>query len=207
MRSPLFVHKFSPLAVGVALVVSGCSGKPARIRPPDVDADAAADAALEQMDKNQDGQLDDAELGASPGLVYVKAAYDGDQNGSLSRDEVAAGLRRWTEGDAGAVVVSYIVQMDGRAFPGAQVRAVPEPFLGDAIKPATGDHGYLAVAPEDRPANAPNLPLILPGLYRIEITHPSRTVPAKYNSQTTLGLEVSSALRTDQAVVWDLRSK
>ena len=30
-----------------------------------------------------------------------------------------------------------------------------------------------------------------PGLYRVEITHPTVTLPAKYNTETTLGREVS----------------
>jgi hypothetical protein len=44
-------------------------------------------------------------------------------------------------------------------------------------------------------------------LYRIEITHPTASIPAKYNSQTTLGLEVSADLRLDQAILWQLKSR
>src|SRR5262249_29879376 len=153
------------------------------------------------------GQLSDDELREAPGLAAVKSAYDSDHNGTLSKVEVADGIRRWAKGDSGAVAVAYIVQLDGRALPTAQVKAIPEPFLGDIVKPATGQNGYLAVAPEDRPRNAPKLPLMMPGLYRIEITHSSVAIPAKYNSKTTLGLEVSSALRADQAIVWALTSK
>jgi hypothetical protein len=172
-----------------------------------VDADAAAQAAIEQLDKNGDGQLDDAELQGAPGLAAVKDRYDADRSLSLSLVEIADGIRRWSEGQVGAAAVAYAVQLDGRALPGAQVKAIPEPFLGDAIKPAAGSDGYLAVAPEHRPANAPKLPLILPGLYRIEITHPSAVIPARYNTQTTLGLEVSAELRLDQAIVWALKSR
>src|SRR5687768_619932 len=156
----------------LSVVLCGCSGRPGRVQPPDVDADDAAQAAIEQLDKNGDGQLADAELQGAPGLAAVKDRYDADRGGSLSQEEIAGGIRRWSEGQVGAAAVAYAVQLDGRALPGAQVKAIPEPFLGDAIKPAAGVDGYLAVAPEDRPANAPKLPLILPGLYRIEITHP-----------------------------------
>ncbi len=208
MRHQIKVEKRLALIMSALIVLaSGCSRGPGRIKPPDVDADSAADAAFQQLDANQDGQLNDDELKAAPGLAAVKTTYDQDHNGTLARNEVAQGIRRWTEGSSGAVAVSYVVQLDGRALPTAQVRAVPEPFLGDAVKPATGAEGYLAVAPQDRPPNAPNLPLMLPGLYRIEITHPSIAIPAKYNAKTTLGLEVSSDLRTDQAVLWALTSK
>jgi hypothetical protein len=47
---------------------------------------------------------------------------------------------------------------------------------------------------EHRPKNAPHVTgLIRPGLYRVEITHPSIPVPARYNTETTLGAEVSEA--------------
>jgi hypothetical protein len=185
----------------------GCSRGPGRIKPPSVNPASATQAAFEQLDKNQDGQLGDDELKAAPGLAAAKAAYDADHNGTLSKEEVEAGIRRWAEGNSGAIAVPYTVQLDGRPLPKAQVKAIPEPFLGDAIKPASGVNGYLAVAPEDRPPNAPKLPLMIPGLYRIEITDPAAKIPSKYNTQTTLGLEVSGAMPLDQAVVWALTSR
>jgi hypothetical protein len=201
-------EKRSPLVYLILLFFSlGCSGRPGRVHPPNVDADEAAQAAIEQLDKNLDGQLADAELQAAPGLAAAKDRYDADHSGALGVEEIAAGIRRWSEGQVGAAAVAYMLQLDGRPLPGAQVKAIPEPFLGEALKPATGIDGYLAVAPEDRPANAPKLPLILPGLYRIEITHPSVKIPAKYNTQTTLGLEVSADLRLDQAILWALKSR
>jgi hypothetical protein len=195
------------IIITVLLAPPGCSGRPGRIRPPDVDADEAAEAAIDQLDKDGDGQLNAAELQEAAGLAAVKDRYDADGNGLVSLEEVAAGIRRWSEGQVGAAAVAYSVQLDGRPLPGAQVEAVPEPFLRDAIKPAKGLEGYLAVAPEDRPPNSPNMPLIMPGLYRIKITHPSVSVPAKYNTHTTLGLEVSAETRADQAIVWALTTK
>jgi hypothetical protein len=208
MPRPGNVKKRSRHVLLLLLVVfAGCSGRPGRVRPPKVDADAAATKAIEQLDKDANGQLSEAELQAAPGLLSAKERYDADHSGALSQEEIAAGIRRWSEGKFGAAAVAYTVQLDGRPLPGAQVKAIPEAFLGDAIKPATGVEGYLAVAPEDRPPNAPKLPLILPGLYRIEITHPTAKIPAKYNSQTTLGLEVSADLSFDQAILWQLKSR
>jgi hypothetical protein len=207
MKLQLLEKLGAPIVIAAFVLASGCSNGPSRIRPPDVDAASAADLAFQQLDKNQDAELNEEELKSSPGLAAAKTAYDADQNGTLANSEVVAGIRRWSEGQSGAVAVPYSVQLDGRALPDAQVKAIPEPFLGDAVKPAAGAEGYLAVAPEDRPPNAPNLPLMLPGLYRIEITHPSIAIPAKYNSQTVLGLEVSSAMRSDQAIVWAITRK
>lgn len=195
------------IMTNMLVALAGCSSGPSRVQPPSVNADAAAAKAIEQLDANADGELSDAELQAAPGLLAAKERYDADRSGALSQEEITAGIRRWSEGQLGAAALAYAVQLDGRPLPGAQVKAIPEPFLGDAIKPAVGIDGYLAVAPEDRPKNAPKLPLILPGLYRIEITHPTAKIPAKYNSQTTLGLEVSADLRFDQTFVWALKNK
>jgi hypothetical protein len=190
-----------------SLSTIGCSGRPGRVEAPEVDADAAADAAMSEFDKNTDGQLSADELKAAPGLAAAVPNYDADKNGSLSRDEVAAGIRTFSEGQVGAAGMSYVVQLDGRPVPNAQVKAIPEPFLGEVLKPATGVDGYLAVAKEDRPPNSPNLPLIMPGLYRIEITHPSLSIPARYNEQSELGLEVSSNTISNSAQLWDLKSR
>jgi len=62
------------------------------------------------------------------------------------------------------------------------------------------------MASEDRPADAPPRPLVQPGLYRVEITHPSITIPARYNVKTTLGLEVASYTITPAGSVWELTS-
>ena len=65
-------------------------------------------------------------------------------------------------------------------------------YSGTADK---GGAGMLGWKLEDRPANAPPLPLAPPGLYRVEITHPDREIPAKFNSRSTLGLETTVAAR------------
>jgi hypothetical protein len=194
--------------LAIALItLCGCSGRPGDIDPPDVDPVSAAEAAMKQFDKDGDGQLSAVELEASPGLASAATRYDADKNGSLNVEEVTAGISGWAEGEVGAAAVPFVVQLDGRPLSDAVVKAIPEPFLGDALKPATGTEGYLAVAPEDRPPNSPNFPLMQPGLYRIEITHPSISIPAKYNTETTLGHEVSKDTIGNQAVVWSLTTK
>jgi hypothetical protein len=69
---------------------------------------------------------------------------------------------------------------------------VPESFLGDDIKTATGktgDSGRAALTvPVTGPRDPPGAAL---GLYRVEITKTGDNIPAKYNSETTLGQEVA----------------
>jgi hypothetical protein len=203
-----------PAALCAAIaILSGCSGRPGRVSTPKVNPNSAAQQAVQELDKNSDGQLSPDELKTSPPLLDALPSYDVDHNASLSQREIADGISRWSLRGIGALALPFTVRFDGRPLEGAQVKLVPAPFLDDAIRPATGvadrtGSGSLNMAAEDRPSNAPkNLPLIQPGLYTVEITHPSIKVPAKYNSQTTLGLEASVAGQNPSGVTWSLTSK
>jgi hypothetical protein len=199
------------LIVLAALLVGGCSGRAGRVSPPDVSADDAAEAAIEAYDQDGDGNLAESELASTPGLAHVMTDYDANGDGMLASDEIAAGVRKWSEGKMGAAPWPFQVKVNGRALEGAIVKLVPEAFLGDAVKPAAGEtsrggRGSLGIAMEDLPPNAPKRPIVQPGLYRVEITHPSLAIPAKYNSESTLGLEVASHTLTPEGSVWNLTS-
>jgi hypothetical protein len=196
----------------VLLVAAGCSGRPGAVRPADVNAASAARRAIELFDKNGDGQLAKDEWANSPALSAVAATYDKDRNHTLTADEISAGINEWKQAGVGARVVPFTVQWNGQRLSGAKVRLVPAPFLDDVLKPATGDAGpggagQLSLSAEDRPRNAPTIPLMQPGLYQVEITHPTTKIPAKYNSATTLGIEITSGNPGPDGAVWNLTSK
>lgn len=204
--------------VGVAVVglavasLAGCSGRPGRVSPPDVDADSAAAAALAEYDRDGDSQLKGEELAACPALAHALIVYDADKDDALSQQEIAAGINRWSTGKMGAISLPFRITLDGRALGGAEVKLIPEALLDGAVKPAggvanAGGSGFLGMSAEDRPSNLPNLPLVQPGLFRVEITHPSRNVPAKFNVDTTLGLETAVASQNPAGIEWSLRSK
>jgi hypothetical protein len=193
------------------LLLAGCSGRPGRLSPPKVSADAAADEALETFDQNQDGSLAEDELAKCPGLAHVFSDYDSNGDKQLSGEEIAAGIRVWAEGKMGMTSWPFQVRFNGRPLEGAQVKLIPEPFLGDAIKPASGEagrggHGSLGIALEELPSNAPKRPLIQPGIYRVEITHPSTQIPAQYNTESTIGLEVAAHTLNPGGFIWNLTS-
>jgi hypothetical protein len=195
--------------ITTVVLLASCSGKPGRVSPPRIDASAAATKAMEEYDRNGDGSLNAEELAACPALLSAFPRYDTDHNKALSKSEIEAGIGRWTTAGIGARSVAFRVQLDGLALEGAQVKITPEPFLEGAIAPATGEakrggNGFLGMARDDLPHNAPNLPLVQPGLYRVEITHPSQKIPPKYNSSTKLGLEVAQDSIMPEGVLWAL---
>jgi hypothetical protein len=198
--------------IGIAsLVIAGCNSRPGAIRPPSVDPDDVASTAIEQFDANRDGALSEDEWKSSPALAAVLGQYDTSGDRILSTDEIAEGIRSWQSGPVGVRVVPFKISYNGRPLMGATVTLMPAEFLGDAVKPASGESGQLgagklSLATEDLPKNAPNMPLVQPGLYRVEITHPSLKIPEKYNSQTTLGIEISGNNPGPQGVTWDLKN-
>ena len=85
------------------------------------------------------------------------------------------------------------VSHNGQPLQGAEVKFVPEKFLGSEIKTASGvtDAGGVAMisAPQSRPDDPAGVP---PGFYRVEITQSGLAIPAKYNTDTVLGAEIAS---------------
>jgi hypothetical protein len=133
----------------------------------------------------------------------------------VTREEIAQRLQDWVDNKLGLMGRSYIVVLDGQPLDGATVTFVPEPYLGENVKPATGITGptglvRMSHAEEDLPksANGRAIPGVKGGTFKVQITHPSRSIPAKYNTQTELGDEVAYDINpTDAAVTLRLSSR
>jgi hypothetical protein len=204
------VARFSRLALLV--VVAGCSRGPGALRPPRIDAIAAASEVMKSLDRDGDGKLSRAEWSGSPEIAAIAASYDKNSDGFLESAELVGGFEAWQKTGVGARSVPFRVTLNGSPLAGATVRLVPAEFLGKAVKPASAQTGQtgggqLAMAAEDRPKNAPNMPLVQPGIYRVEITHPSAKIPAKYNTETSLGIEITSLNPGPDGAIWSLTNK
>ncbi len=64
----------------------------------------------------------------------------------------------------------------------------------------------LAIADDKLPSDLKGFPGIRPGYYMVEITHPSKTIPTRYNTETTLGQEVASDTGSVN-LVYELKSR
>ena len=176
-----------------AALLSGCSGRPSRVEPAELNPIAAATDAVASFDSNGDGHLDTEELDACPGLQAGAKAVDADHDGSLSAGEIAARIQQWSESRVALVAVICSVTKNGRPLPGATVTFVPEKFLGPNIKPASGisdSTGRVELAV----AGAPATGLAHCGFYRIEISRKDgdqETIPARFNRDTVLGEEIT----------------
>ena len=186
-------------APGAALALlaglAGCGGSrgPA---PPPVSPASATEQALAEYDANKDGALDAKELEHSPGLKALLTALGKDAGGHLTADELRQHLQALRDAGAGRTRASCQVLFDGRPLAGATVRYVPEKFLGSGFKPAAGTTDAAGFA---SPVTEGEQEGITPGLYRVEVSKNDaqgrETIPARYNTQTTLGCAVGFQTR------------
>jgi hypothetical protein len=194
------------LALGCTLGAAGC-GKPARIEPPALDPPAVGARAIKLYDQNADGQLSRQECDACPPLLAAFDRYDtapGDDR--LSADEIAGRLQAMIDSRVGQMPCYATVTLNGQLLGNATVRLVPDPMFDGALSDATGTSSYkglVRLTRTDAPAGTPGVQF---GMYRVEITHPQAKLPERYNSATTLGMEVSPLERDGDSATFALRS-
>ena len=185
----------SRVLVWVAMV--GCSGRPGPVDVVEVDPTEASRSLIAEHDKSGDGALSEDELTLLGAVRGRMNKYDADGDGKISQVELEDGLKRVFDGRTGLLSASCRVTQNGRPLVGAYVYFVPISLLKDLVPIASGvtESGGLAnlsIQKEDLPKNAPPVSgLIRPGLYAIEVTHPSLKIPEIYNVRTTLGQEVT----------------
>lgn len=183
-------------SLAAMILLPGCFGGPSSVKIPPINPSKAAGAAMSQYDTNSDGLLSGAELEKCPALKKDLKALDQDGDSKVSEDELTARLDGWLKGRAGASMLNCRVTKGGRGLDGALVQMVPEEFLTDMIQPAEGttDRGgvaQMAMDSSNLPADMKNFRAVQQGYYRVKITHPSTNLPAKYNTESELGLVIS----------------
>jgi hypothetical protein len=176
-------------SVAIAL---GCSQGTTRILPPSIDASSAGAEAVELYDADHDGKISGAELDKCPALRSSLGQFDTNSDQGISAEEIAARISAWEDARVGRLSVKCLVTRNGRPLSGADVRFVPEKFLGENVMPARGktdESGLAIVGGEDSEGRVSRG--VSPGLYRVEITKQGEQIPAKYNTETTLGQQVA----------------
>jgi hypothetical protein len=184
----------------LVIAQAGCTPRGGqRVEPPALSPSGAAARAMELLDKNKDGFLDAAELERSPALKSSLKEIDQNGDGKLTADEIEKRLHGYINSRIGLVSTSFQVMWNGTPLSGATVTLVtlePEEFLGPAFKPAIGvSEADGTVMPQIQGGELPGVPC---GLYHVRISKvvgPHETIPAKYNSQSILGIEVHPAMR------------
>jgi hypothetical protein len=203
----MFVRAITSCTLAVSLIIAaGCPRTPPRLYPPAIDASAAGAKAIEMYDTDKDGKISGAELDKCPALKAAMAQIDTSGEGAITAAKITARIKAWQESKLGRMSLSCTVLHNGKPLPGAEVKFVPETFLGNNIKTASGKTDQNGVAMISVPTtDRQDPPGVAPGLYRVEITKASE-IPAKYNNDTTLGQEVAlDAQGLREGVRFDLK--
>lgn len=197
----------APLCCG--LLALGCGGV-ASIPLPQVSPTKAAAAAIEQYDEDGDGALSAAEIESCPGLQAAAALYDQDSDERVTSEEIESRIRGWMEAKIAIVSLTCKLTLNGRPLAGAEVKLVPEDYLGGGVTPAIGKTSRRGTAvvsiPESvLPASAKSFRGVNYGTYRVEVTHPDAEIPEAYQGQSILGIEVAPDCGAPYAT-FDLKS-
>jgi hypothetical protein len=187
----------SCIALSLVGVLIGCSRGPSRVEPPRIDAESAAAQAISLYDNNQNGSLNTTELAACPGMLAQISAYDTDANGEITAAEISNRLASLFKAKVGLTALMCEIRVNGKPLSNAEVVFDPEPYLGDDMKQAVGTTDFsgsaeMGISDEDMPRDLKGVKAIQYGTFKVRVTHPSVTIPAKYNSNTTLGYETIS---------------
>ena len=179
------------------ILVTGCGG-PAYLGQPDFDGEAIGRALLEDYDADGDGLLSEAELEKCPSVLEGIKRFDSGGDRQVSPEEIAARVGVWSKGRVAVMRFEPRVLLNGKPLANALVEFVPERAMAEIIKPASGvtsRSGYveIVIAAEDLPPDTPYVGMHM-GLYKVKITHPKRKIPARYNTETELGQEVTRDL-------------
>jgi hypothetical protein len=192
------------LAGLAALAVAGCQQKV--VRPMDVASDAGA-KAVAKYDANKDGVLSYQELAKAPGLragvatIKKLVKYRGPrpaeselQRAKIGAAEIDARIAEWKKRGTGRISITCRVLRKGTShgIEGAEVKFVPEDFLGPSLTVGSGTtdaQGYAKISQPSRGKDDPSAGMC-PGFYRVEITK-GNEIPTKYNKETVLGQEVA----------------
>lgn len=171
------------------IALCGCSGAASPVSLPDWDPSGVSDRAMELFDSDGDGFIAGDELSKSPGLLAGLDVIDTDDDQKVSAAEIVARFELYESQKLGLRDRQFRVTFNGKPLADANVKLVPEPFLEDVIEPASGVSG-----PDGNlqpTAGVDGLRGMRPGYYRIEVTSDKVKLPAKYNTKTILGAEVS----------------
>jgi hypothetical protein len=196
-----FRHGLVFLALA-AVYLSGCG--PKVVRPPSIPS-GAGERAIAKYDANKDGSLDYQELAKAPGLraavpmikKMVKPRHPAPdasqlQTAKISAADIDARIDEWKKRGTGRIKIMCLVKRKGSSEPvaGAEVKFVPEDFLGNELPSGAGTtdaKGYANIVPSSGKDASLGM---CPGFYRVEITKGGE-IPAKYNTTTELGQEVA----------------
>lgn len=204
------IHLGSILAAAGLAAWCGCSCSrvPSAPERPKLSPADAAQKAMAEYDANGDTFLTLTELEKSPPLLWSMERIDVNQDDMLTATEIAARIESWEK--APVIIVGGHVQftLDGQPLAGATVTLEPEKFLGPAYQSETSQTNQFGETSFQ--GSQEQYSGIYLGFYRLRVSKKvggQETIPAKYNTETTLGFEAADDIPGLGVTQFDLTSR
>jgi hypothetical protein len=145
-------------------------------------------------------------LKRAPSLYAARKQLDPPNGEAITEEKVTARIKQWQDSKVGRLQVVCKVTRNKQPLAGATVTFEPEKFLGEGLPIGTGTTDEMGTASISvPPSGSDSLPGMPPGLYLVRITKSGENIPAKFNTETTLGQEVAQdAEGTRTGVKFDL---
>jgi hypothetical protein len=193
------------LGIAICIAICGCNGGPTPIRAPDWDPGGLADRVIAQLDSSGDGAVDKQEAIGAPSIVQAFVRIDKNGDGRLSGEELHDRFAFYKEYGTGLMNQGFGVRLDGRpAAVGSRVDLIPEPFLKDVIRRASGIvDGTGQVAPVAENAEFPGMQV---GLYQA-VLYVSKDSKNPLAGVAPIGVEVSPLGARDSSAKLDFNKK
>jgi hypothetical protein len=189
-----FAWGFAVLGL-VSLGIAGCDRQPPRVLQVPLSPGGISSEAMKLCDTNKDGKIAGPELDKAPGLKASLKVMKTDATKGVTEAQISERVQKWIDSKIGRQTVSCMVTRNGQPLVGATVKFVPEIFLKEYLKETpqgkTSTTGMAMISLPTTPGPEGDPPGMGPGMYRVEITKEGDNIPAKYNTNTELGQEVS----------------
>ena len=170
-----------------------------------MDAEVITENVMEMFDSNTDGALDESELVSAPSLAYSLKAIDTNENGKLEVEEIRERFDTYVRLKIARRRFNMQIRHKRRPLADAKVEMIPAPFMEGIIAPASGVTTEDGTVTMDAKLSARRATVNL-GFYRIKVNSEKTKIPAKFNEETTLGVEVAPiADAMDANVVFELK--
>jgi hypothetical protein len=191
---------FIACAVAI-LTLAGC-GSPSSGPPPvrsasTYDVDAIVSAAFKKYDTNSNGTIESGELAASPSLKHFAG-----KKGAISKDDLKTRITSYGQkgSDSSVVNVGAVIKLAGKPLESTTVTLTPEAFMGSGFEPVSGttdSAGFVEFRSESGAG-------IAAGFYTLSFSKKDssgkETLPAKFNSASKEGREISNGPRGAETI-------
>jgi hypothetical protein len=191
----------------LAYALAGCDAAddfPPLAEPARYDPDAMADAALQQLDTNNDGAIGGAEFARCPALRVLIS------DKRVTRADLKARFESYAAGRVSVVPTSVLVRKDGSPFSDATCTLTPEPFMGPGFRTVTCTTDAAGFG-EFRLDGAGSVG-VPAGFYRLSVSRKAadgrETVPAALNAASNDVREITGHGRSENVTMQiDIRTR